>query len=196
METSVEVIAAVYWELSFQGLWILKYGNLEKYARTSVQDSRTQVRGLLPCPVVQLLTTTYGLLRNTKPSNNAVMERIEQLGKQQAALRCRITSNPKFTDNEKAAMGNETMEDFKQYWAAVNTAASKFEDVHQRGCGLWARRYQETTASAQDFMERFSPIFDVVKDGTAPFGGIAVGTLSFLFAVSLRNHDLFRKLYS
>lgn len=124
------------------------------------------------------------------------MERIQQLGREQVALRSRITSSSKFSAEEKAAMGNKTIQEFEQYWAAVNTAVSKFEDVHQRGCGLWARRYQETTTSAQDFMERFSPIFDVVKDGSAPFGGIAIGTLSFLFAVSPRNHDLFRKLYS
>ena len=43
-----------------------------------------------------------------------------------------------------------------------------------------------SAAAVQPFMKDFSPIIDIVKDFGAPYGGIALGTVSLLFAVKIR----------
>jgi len=48
---------------------------------------------------------------------------------------------------------------------------------------LCSRNYQGAAVMIRSFVKDFSPIIDVVKDFAAPYGGMAVGTISVLFVV-------------
>ena len=72
---------------------------------------------------------------------------------------------------------------FNDYWQRTEDAEQSFESRHEKGCGLWARQYQHTASLVLPFMNDFSPIVQIVTDFGAPYGGLAVGTISLLFAV-------------
>lgn len=82
---------------------------------------------------------------------------------------------------------------FKEYWEETNSAKEHFDRSHEKGCGLWAKRYQSSAAFVQPFLDDFSPIVNIVKDFGAPYGAVAVGTMSLLFAVSF-NSGVFKHL--
>ena len=98
-----------------------------------------------------------------------------------------VVASKKFSENEKAAWKVDSVAAFKDYWEEVNSAKEKFDRSHEKGCGLWGKRFQSSADTIQHFLDDFSPIIQIVKDFGAPYGAIAVGTISLLFAVSVRS---------
>lgn len=96
-----------------------------------------------------------------------------------------VVGSKEFSENEKAAFKVDSVAAFSDYWQKTNSAKEDFDRSHEKGCGLWAKRYQSSAAFVQPFMDDFSPIVEIVKDFGAPYGGVAVGTISLLFAVSI-----------
>ena len=88
------------------------------------------------------------------------------------------------SEDEKAALKVDSVDAFRGYWERTRNAQDSFENSHEKGCGLWARRYQGAATFVLPFIADFSPIIRIVKDFGAPYGGAALGTLSLLFAVS------------
>ena len=98
-----------------------------------------------------------------------------------------VVASKGFSENEKAAWKVDSVAAFKDYWEEANSAKEKFDRSHEKGCGLWAKRYQSSAATIQPFLDDFSPIIQIVRDFGAPYGAIAVGTVSLLFAVSVKS---------
>lgn len=98
-----------------------------------------------------------------------------------------VVASKGFSENEKAALKVDSVAAFKDYWEEANSAKEKFDRSHEKGCGLWAKRYQSSAAVIQPFVNDFSPIIQIVRDFGAPYGAIAVGTMSLLFAVSVKS---------
>ena len=96
-------------------------------------------------------------------------------------------ASKEFSENEQAAIKVDSVAAFSDYWQYTNSAKENFDRSHEKGCGLWAKRYQSSAAFIQPFMDDFSPIIRIVKDFGAPYGGVAVGTISLLFAVSVNS---------
>jgi len=94
-----------------------------------------------------------------------------------------------FSRAEKDAINCNTVTQFRKYWEDTSISRDAFENNHQKGCGLWVKRYPKTAVLVQEFMEDFNPIVEFVTMFAAPYGGIAVGTISVLFAVRFWNHD-------
>ena len=92
--------------------------------------------------------------------------------------------NKGLSEREKAALEVDSVPAFRDCWQHMNSARESFDRSHERGCGLLGRRYQSSAAFVLPFMEQFSPIVQIVKDFGAPYGGIAVGTVSIFFVVS------------
>jgi hypothetical protein len=101
----------------------------------------------------------------------------------------KVKASSKFSEQQKAAIGHTSTQQFNEYWAAVNEKAEKFESDHQEGRGLRSRRYQEVMSSASEFMTGFNPIIETVEHMSSPYGGLAIGAISFLFAVSIASGD-------
>lgn len=83
-------------------------------------------------------------------------------------------ASKRFSENEKAAFTVNSVAAFSDYWHNSNSAKEKFDRSHENGCGLWAKRCQSSAAFIQPFMDEFSPIVQIVKDFSAPYGGVAV----------------------
>ena len=79
----------------------------------------------------------------------------------------------------------DTIEQFDAFWKQTNDAQEEFDERHEKGCGLFSKSYQSSAVVARSFMRDFSPILEIVKDFAAPYGGLAVGTISVLFVVGL-----------
>lgn len=88
-----------------------------------------------------------------------------------------------FSETEKAVIKFNTVTEFSKFWEQANSAKGTFDRSHEKGCGLWSKKYQSTAVIAQDFMDDFSPIIQIVNNFAAPYGSMAVGTMSVLFAV-------------
>lgn len=58
-----------------------------------------------------------------------------------------------------------------------------FDADRTRGTKKAARRTTDFMASADDMIQGFKPIVEVIRDFGAPYGALAIGTVCFLFAV-------------
>jgi hypothetical protein len=72
---------------------------------------------------------------------------------------------------------------FENFWNAALSSKRGFDVGRASGIGLSKQRASEFGASAYEVMRNVSPILEIVKDFGAPYGGLAIGTVSFLFAV-------------
>lgn len=111
--------------------------------------------------------------------------RFKRLGEEQDSLRAKVKASSKFSMEQKAAIDHISTQQFDEYWKAVNEEAENFDSHHQKGRGLRSRRYQELMSSASEFMRGFNPIIETVEHLSSPYGGLAIGAISFLFAVSI-----------
>ena len=94
-------------------------------------------------------------------------------------------ASKEFSKDEKAALNVDSVAAFEDLWQKTNAAKADFDRSEERGCGLCVKRYQSSAAFISPFMKDFSPIIQIVRDFGAPYGAVAVGTMSVLFAVSV-----------
>ena len=114
--------------------------------------------------------------------SRAVLERLEA---KQSNIHRQFERGSDANTELMQAVQCRSYEDFVTFWTAASGRAEKeYVSRHQRGWRKWTRRTQSLGEDAAGFMKDFSPIVDLIKDCGAPFGGLAVGTLSLLFTVS------------
>jgi hypothetical protein len=116
-------------------------------------------------------------------------KRIEKSETEQKQFKEWVMQSKVFSEDEKRAVQYNTLVDFKKYWAQANEAKSDIEASHKKGRGLQSKRYQSFSTAVESFMEKFSPLIEIIKDFGAPYGGVALGTISLLFAVCLQFRD-------
>ena len=110
---------------------------------------------------------------------------IKSLENEQSKFKKLVATSKDYSEAEKAVINFDTVAQFDAFWQKTNDAKEEFDQSHERGCGLCSKSYQSSAVVIRSFMKDFSPIIDIVKDFAAPYGGMAVGTISVLFAVGL-----------
>ena len=103
----------------------------------------------------------------------------------QKVLRDFVKKDHRFSKEEKAALDIDSVDAFDIFWNSVLQSQNKFEETHKKGAGLAMRKVQDFGASASDIVQHMDPIVQIVKDFGAPYGGMAIGTITFLFTVWL-----------
>lgn len=98
-----------------------------------------------------------------------------------------------YSEREKEAINISSQETFNTMWNELNNEKATFDRNHEKGSGLFSKRYQETSVAVHDFLKDFSPILKVVKDFASPYGNLAFGTISILFVVSFVTSELCTK---
>ncbi|MCJ1244750.1 hypothetical protein MMC30_001950 [Trapelia coarctata] len=139
---------------------------------------------------------TQGLAPSTKRFSEKDRKTIESSEFEQCQLKEWVASSEKFSEAEKAAIKVNTVDEFSIFWEQNNSAKEAFDRRHEKGCGLWAKRYQNSAVLIQDFMNDFSPIVEIVKNFAAPYGGVAVATMSILFTVAAKKAEQEKRLMS
>ena len=112
-------------------------------------------------------------------------EAVKASEKRQIEFKDWVVTSKDFSKEEKAAFNVDSVAAFEDFWRDTNTARANFDRDKERGCGLCVKRYQSSAAFLSPFMKDFSPIVQIVRDFGAPYGAVAVGTMSVLFAVSV-----------
>lgn len=112
-------------------------------------------------------------------------ETIQRLEKKQSKFKKLVATSKDYSKIEKSVVNLDTVAEFDAFWQKTNDAKVEFDQNHERGCGLFSKRYQSSAVVVRSFMKDFSPIIEIVQDFAAPYGRLAVGTISVLFAVGL-----------
>lgn len=125
--------------------------------------------------------------RPTSDANIQSRKIVETSENDQGQLKDWVLASKRFSAREKAAYNVHSVDAFREYWQDANSAKEDFDQSHEKGCGLWAKRYQSSTALIKPFFDDFSPLVRIVKDLGAPYGGVALATMTLLFAVSAKS---------
>jgi len=119
------------------------------------------------------------------PANVYTRVLVKRSDDEQQALRDLVKKDRSFSEEEKAALNIDSVAAFDIFWNSALQSQNKFEGAHKHGAGLAMRNVQDFGASASDILQHMEPIVQVVKDFGAPSGGMAIGTITFLFTVRL-----------
>lgn len=94
-----------------------------------------------------------------------------------------MSAKGNLSQREQAALQLSSEEAVAAFWEQTLGAKASFDADHSHGIGKASRKTNEFMASAFDLLQGFSPMVDMIKDVASPYGGLAIGTISFLFAV-------------
>ncbi|KAM0258111.1 hypothetical protein ACHAQJ_004016 [Trichoderma viride] len=112
---------------------------------------------------------------------------IRKSDEEQKELHSFVSNRGQFSAEEKHALQIESVSEFEKYWNLTTDSKSKFEASHENGKGLARQKVQDFAVSAYNVLQQIAPIVQLVQNFGAPYGGIAIGTISFLFTIKL-NH--------
>lgn len=112
-------------------------------------------------------------------------ETIKSLENEQSEFQKLVATSNDYSVREKEVVGYETVAQFNAYWPKTTNANQEFDQSHTKGCGLFSKKYQSSAVVVQSFIQDFSPIIEIVKNFAAPYGGMALGTISVFFTVGL-----------
>jgi hypothetical protein len=108
---------------------------------------------------------------------------IRKADEEQKQLYDFISKHSYFSEGEKNALKIDSVSTFEKQWNLTIDSKGKFEASHDHGVGLAARRAQQFVESAYDVLQHMDPIVQLIKVFGAPYGSMAIGTISFLFTV-------------
>lgn len=109
--------------------------------------------------------------------------RIRRLEDDQKDFRARLKARGVFTRKEEAALNIVSPDAFQLFWLETWSTRSTFDAYRARGPGKTSQKTIEFMASTDDLLKGFRPIVEVIQDFGHPYGGLAIGTVCFLFAV-------------
>ncbi|KAI9697894.1 MAG: hypothetical protein M1820_007681 [Bogoriella megaspora] len=111
-------------------------------------------------------------------------DKLGALEQKQRKLHDRLKKIEHFGVQELKSLACESPRDFTVFWAQYSIQTrSSFDQRHERGWRRWVQKYQSFAAGADRFLRDFSPIVEVVKNVGAPYGGLAIGTISAFFVI-------------
>ncbi|KAJ5902308.1 hypothetical protein N7495_002836 [Penicillium taxi] len=98
----------------------------------------------------------------------------------QHAFREFVHKKGRFSEKEKAALDFKSVGAFEEFWSSTYKAKEKFEAAINSEI---RSKIQSFVSSACSIMKNLEPIVALVKDLGAPYGSLAIGTISFVFTV-------------
>ncbi|KAK8074085.1 hypothetical protein PG994_004984 [Apiospora phragmitis] len=95
-----------------------------------------------------------------------------------------------FTDEERAALKICSFSALEVFWGDTVAAKRAYDIDHSHGRKKLARRSQDFAATAFEVFREMAPMFDLISNIAAPFGGLAIGTLSFFLTLANTRKDM------
>ncbi|KAI8294484.1 hypothetical protein K4K56_002108 [Colletotrichum sp. SAR 10_98] len=102
----------------------------------------------------------------------------------QGRFRDKIVNERKFI-REKNALDVQSHEDFERFWKTTQGARAQYDAKREIGIGRVVKGMTSLAASANDILQDISPILDLVRNFGAPYGGMAIGTICFVFVTKI-----------
>ncbi|KAI0853359.1 hypothetical protein F5Y00DRAFT_257384 [Daldinia vernicosa] len=109
---------------------------------------------------------------------------LEKSDHEQKRLREFANTHDRFSEEEKHALQLDSVDAFSRIWVNTLDAKGDFQVSHEHGVGATAQILQSSADTAVVILQHIEPILQLVKDFGAPYGGMAVGTISFLFTIA------------
>lgn len=119
--------------------------------------------------------------------NNNFSELVQKSESHQESLRSVVEKSNRFSREEKAALCLDSVHDFEIFWQSACQARYRFETDRKHGTKRTGKQILDFGATAYEVLHSMSPMLEVIRDLGAPYGSLAIGTISCLFAVSSRN---------
>ncbi|KAK6845671.1 hypothetical protein PG995_015781 [Apiospora arundinis] len=121
----------------------------------------------------------------------------ESIGSQRE-LHDRARRSRQFNADEKSALKLDSVDAagayFQQIFGDSLTAKNEFDRKRSHGVGRATQKATIAAASVHDMLNALSPIIDVIKDTGIPYAGIAIGTITFVFAVAKNRQEREKKI--
>ncbi len=128
-------------------------------------------------------TSDYSSNISFHSSDNTARVKLGESEEKQRRLRERVVKTQAFTPREQSALNIDSKDAFKRFWESALDAKTAFDTEHEHGAGRLSKDANSLAASAYDILQGVSPMVDLVKNFGSPYGGMAIGTICFLFAV-------------
>lgn len=102
---------------------------------------------------------------------------------EQSAFCQLVESSRRFSNNEKAVLQFKTVDEFHIFWENAKGIKRDFEASNEDGVRRFAQESRGLATTASKILSDLSPMLNLIQDIAAPYGGMAVGVISFVFAV-------------
>lgn len=114
---------------------------------------------------------------------------VERAEDDQKWLRSLVAKSRNFSDLEKRALDVDSATSFEAFWASTGVARQGFQQAHNSGSNRqkFSRNAMHFASTAHDILRSLTPLVDFIKDIGGPYGALAIGTITFVLAVSLFN---------
>lgn len=109
---------------------------------------------------------------------------VEHVKQAQKAFETWLKQKKRLSDSERQCFEQRSIADATAYWTAVShESQAAFDAKHETGWRYWAKSAQTIAVAAGRFMKDFKPLVDFAAS-SGPYGGLAVGAISGLFAIA------------
>lgn len=111
--------------------------------------------------------------------------KIQRSLKEQQRLKEKIERSKCFTEQETEALALNSFDAFKMYWDKTLSEKKLFDLQHEHGSGSLGMKLDGFGASIHGVIAKLDPLIDVVRGSGVPYVDMAVGIITFCFAVSI-----------
>ena len=111
---------------------------------------------------------------------------MQKADQDQEALRRLVRNHDQFSEEEKRALHIESVSAFNASFDAAIDARDEWEASRNHGVGQVIQTTQNVLVSSYVILQHLEPMVELVRHLGAPYGGMAIGTLSFLFVVCVK----------
>ncbi|KAL7789034.1 hypothetical protein V8C37DRAFT_387015 [Trichoderma ceciliae] len=109
---------------------------------------------------------------------------IKESDEKQKEFHAFVSNHSQFSTEEKYALQIESVAAFEEHWNLTADSKRKFDEIHEHGLGLAGQRAQKFASSAYNVLQQMTPIVQLVQNFGAPYGSMAIGTISILLTVA------------
>ncbi|TGO21648.1 hypothetical protein BPAE_0207g00020 [Botrytis paeoniae] len=111
---------------------------------------------------------------------------VERIKQEQKKFYNWLEKGKHLSESERQCFSHESVSDATTYWTSISQQRkSDFDTQHQTGWRFWAKTSQTVAAAAGQFLNDFAPLVDFASN-SGPYGGLAIGAVSGLFAIAQR----------
>ena len=116
-------------------------------------------------------------------ANSCLRSMLRESERKQKEFRSLVRNHGGFSEDEKSALQVDSVAAFDTVWKSVIDSKTTLEASRGHGIRKGVQKTQNFFASTSEILQHLEPMLELVRNLGAPYGGMAIGTISFLFIV-------------